>query len=107
MTSITIKQQLKRLIIHDAFLNDSQVPPQKVHHKYRLDLQRKKSINARKTLTKRVNKTLEIILRWHHARQSRGSRAHVNKGKPAGTKRPAVTGYDCSRTLQLNNLLLN
>ena len=40
-------------------------------------------------------------------RQSRGSRAHVNKGKPAGTKRPAVTGNDRSQTLQLNNLLLN
>ena len=45
-------------------------------------------MNARKNL----NKTLEIILRWHRARQSRGSRAHVNKGKPAGTKRPAVKG---------------
>ena len=45
----------------------------------------------------------------YRARQSRGSRAHVNKGKPAGTKRLAVTGNDRSRTfqLQLNNLLLN
>ena len=39
-------------------------------------------MNARKNL----NKTLEIILRRHRVRQSRGSRPHVNKGKPAGTK---------------------
>ena len=58
-------------------------------------------------MTKRVKNTLEIILRWHRARQSRGSRAHVNKGKPAGTKTPAVPGNDRARTLQLNNLLLN
>ena len=70
---------------------------------YQLELQRKKSINARKNL----NKTLEIILRWHRARQSRGSRPHFNKGKPAGTERLAITGNVRLRTLQLNNLFLN
>ena len=76
---------------------------------YRLELQptERNRLTRGKTLTKRVNKTLEIISWWHRARQSRGSRAHVNKGKPAGAGRPAVTGNDRSRTLQLNNLLLN
>ena len=74
---------------------------------YRLELQPKKSINTWKNLNKTVNKKLEIILWWHRARQSRGSRAHVNRGKPAGAGRPAVTGNDRSRTLQLNNSLLN
>ena len=74
---------------------------------YRLELQRKTRLTRGKTLRKRVNKTLEIILRWHRARQSRGFRSRVNKGKPAGIKRPTVTGNDRSQTLQLKNLLLN